>query len=420
MNNWSSSVDTRFDSKSAPTSFPERIDIVDILRGFALIGVIVANFQSMISWDDPSGTVNAATVWFLENLVSGKFYRLFAFLFGLGFALQMARLESRGVRFVPLYVRRLMILGLIGIAHGILFWPNDILALFAQFGLLLLLMRRVSNKSIAIIAIACLLAPHAYYYASTGFADFRQAKPAAIQEQESAERTKSRDARDAETHRIRSTGTYREVVDWNTSNFMRWHTDVQGQFAILSEEFLMFLLGLFAGRRRLFEYLGKSAPYFRKVMWWSLLIGVATHAIAPALYDIESHPVHGHLATTARLIVAEIEPAALALFYATAVTLLIRRFKFAPRLKPVAALGRMALTNYLLLSIVVTTLFYNYGLGLYEEVTALTGVALAIVAFVLMILTSSWWLGRFRFGPAEWMWRSLTYGKFLPIRSSVQ
>jgi uncharacterized protein len=170
----------------------------------------------------------------------------------------------------------------------------------------------------------------------------------------------------------------------------------------------------------LFENLGKSAPYFRKVMWWSLLIGVATHAIAPALYDIKSHPVHGHLATTARLIVADIEPAALALFYATAVTLQIKRFKFEPRLKPVATLGRMALTNYLLLSIVVTTLFYNYGMGLYEEVTALTGVALAIVAFVLMMLTSSWWLGRFRFGPAEWMWRSLTYGKFLPIRSPVQ
>ncbi len=206
-------MDTRFDSKSAPTSFRERIDIVDILRGFALIGVIVANFQHMISWDYPSGTVDAATVWFLENLVSGKFYRLFAFLFGLGFALQMARLESRGVRFVPLYVRRLMILGLIGIAHGILFWPEDILALFAQFGLLLLLMRRVSNRSIAIIAIACLLAPHAYYYASTGFADFRQGKPAAVQEQEAAERTKRREAREAETHRIRSEGTYREVVD---------------------------------------------------------------------------------------------------------------------------------------------------------------------------------------------------------------
>ncbi len=411
-------MDTRFDSKSAPTSFRERIDIVDILRGFALIGVIVANFQSMISWDYLSGTVDAATVWFLENLVSGKFYRLFAFLFGLGFALQMARLESRGIRFVPLYVRRLMILGLIGIAHGILFLPNDILALFAQFGLLLLLMRRVSNRSIAIIAIACLLAPHAYYYASTGFADFRQPNPVAVQEQEAAERTKRQEAREAETHRIRSEGTYREVVDWNTSNFMRWHTNVQGQFDILSEEFLMFLLGLFAGRRRLFENLGKSAPYFRKVMWWSLLIGVATHAIAPALYDIELHPVHGHLATTARLIVADIEPAALALFYATAVTLLIRRFKFVPRLKPVAALGRMALTNYLLLSIIVTTLFYNYGMGLYEEVTALTGMALAIVAIALMMLTSSWWLGRFRFGPAEWTWRSLTYGKFLPIRSS--
>ena len=119
-----------------------------MLRGFALIGVILANFQSMISWDDPAGAGNTAAIWFLENLVSGRFYRLFAFLFGLGFALQMIRLESRGVRFVPLYIRRLLILGVIGIAHGILFWPNDILALFAQFGLLLLLVRHLSDRAI--------------------------------------------------------------------------------------------------------------------------------------------------------------------------------------------------------------------------------------------------------------------------------
>ena len=398
-----------FYSESAPTSPRERIAIVDVLRGFALFGVILANFQSMISWDNPAGTGDTAAVWFLENLVSGKFYRLFAFLFGLGFALQMARLESRGVRFVPLYVRRLVILGLIGIAHGILFWPSDILALFAQFGLLLLLIRRVSDRTLVVLAVICLLAPHAYYYASTGFPD-------SLETVQETHQVTGEEARKAETHRIRSEGSYAEVVAWNTANFIRWHTNIQGQFAILPEEFLMFLFGLYAGRRKLFEKTRENASLLRRVASWSLLVGILVHASVPLLRSLESHAIHGHFAETARFIVADIRPAAFALCYAALTTLMIWRFGLVERLRLLAALGRMALTNYLMLSIVVTTLFYDYGLGLYEEVTALPGVAYAIVASILMMLASSWWLTRFRFGPAEWLWRSLTYGERQPLR----
>lgn len=396
---------------SAPTSQDERVAIVDVLRGLALIGVILANFQGMISWDNPAGIVDPAAIWFLENVVSGKFFRLFAFMFGLGFALQMARLEARGIRFVPLYFRRLLILGLIGVAHGILFWPNDILALFAQFGLLLLLIRRVSNRALAIIAFAALFAPHAYYYASTGFADFQETAQESELSADEAERNRILEEREAETHRVRSEGSYAEVVTWNTEYFIRWHTNIQGQFAILAEEFLMFLLGFFAGRRRLYEDKAENTSFLRKVIWWSLAAAIAAQAAMPVLRSLGEAPAHGHLADTARYILADVRPAALALFYAAAATLLLRRFQLTQRLKLIGALGRMALTNYILLSILVTTLFYDYGFGLYGDVTAATGVACATMATILMMVTSSWWLERFRFGPAEWLWRSLTYGK---------
>ena len=383
------------------------------------MGVILANFQGMISWDDLTGLADSAAIWFLENLISGKFFRLFAFLFGLGFALQMARLESRGIRFVPLYVRRLLILGLIGIAHGILLWPNDILALFAQFGLLLLLIRRVSDRTIIVIAFVSLIAPHAYYYASTGFTDFSESNQDLQQSTEETKRTKIEEAREAETHRVRSEGSYAEVVAWNTAYFVRWHTNAQGQFAILAEEFLMFLLGFLAGRRRLYEDTADNASFLRTTMWTALFIGILALPVMSFFRGLEEHPVHGHLAETARLISYDLQPAALSIFYASAVILLIRRFELEARLTPIAALGRMALTNYILLSIIVTTLFYNYGLGFYENVSASGGLALSCVAAAFMMIASAWWMEHFRFGPVEWLWRSLTYGSRQPmIRSN--
>ena len=115
----------------------------------------------------------------------------------------------------------------------------------------------------------------------------------------------------------------------------------------------------------------------------------------------------------------DIDSAAFALFYASAVVLLVQRAGWKRLLKPVAALGRMALTNYLLQSIIITTVYFSYGFGLYGKVDLLAGVGLAVMTYIVQLLWSSWWLNRFRFGPAEWLWRSLTYGErqSLMIRS---
>ena len=412
-------------SAAAPTSPRERITTVDIVRGFALLGVVLVNWQGWISWENLDGMTNLSVVWLFETFVLGNFYRLFAFLFGLGFVLQMTRLESRGVRFAPLYLRRLAILFLFGLVHGILFmgW-NDILSIFAQYGVLLLLIRRMSNKSIFVMALVCLLASHTYYYVSTGFADFRKGEPMRELVQERQQRRMDGQARRAETARIRSQGSFREVVEWNAWLFSAryggwgWEPALKGQLKLLGEEGLMCLLGLYAGRRRVFENVRQARPFFRKAMWWALSLGVLGYLISMALSALQTPP-HGHLAYHAKLIVEDIDSAAFALFYASAVVLLVQRAGWKRLLKPVAAIGRMALTNYLLLSIIITTVFFSYGFGLDGKVDLLAGVGLAVMTYIVQLLWSSWWLNRFRFGPAEWLWRSLTYGErqSLVIRS---
>ena len=396
-------------ARSAPTGSRERIETVDILRGFALLGVVLANFQHLISWENLAGTSDGTVALLIEHLVGGKFYRLFAFLFGVGFALQMTRLESRGVRFVPLYMRRLGILFIIGIVHGILFWPNDILALFAQFGLLLLLIRRASNRSLFIIAVGCLFASNIYYYLSTDFADFRQV---VIEQQDGPgdeQRAQEDAARNAETERVRSQGDFPEIVAWNAAYFWDWHTDIRAQLAILGEEFLMFICGIYAVRCRVFERPDEAGPFIRRVMLWSLGVALASYPVIETLSSGTSHPVYGHLAISARVVMRDIQPAALSLFYASALTLLLYRTAWKRRLWPLARFGRMALTHYLALSVIVTTIFFGYGFGLYGKVGVTTGVGISIVTGMLMILFSTWWMDRYRFGPVEWVWRSLTY-----------
>jgi uncharacterized protein len=116
------------------------------------------------------------------------------------------------------------------------------------------------------------------------------------------------------------------------------------------------------------------------------------------------------------LILDNIGYGATAIFYASAVTLLLQRDGWQQRLKPVAALGRMALTNYLLISITVSTALYSYGFGLYDSINIVGGFLLALSIYTTQLILSTWWLKRYRYGPAEWLWRSLTYGKWQSFR----
>lgn len=399
-----------------PTTRRERIGSLDIVRGFALLGVFLINWQQTIDWAGLEGTLDGSAVWFLQSMIAGKFYRLFAFLFGVGFVIQIRRFEARGAPAQRIYLRRVAVLFLFGMAHGLLLWPNDVLALYAQLGVLLLLLRRLSNRWLITVGMACLFAAPVNYYVTTGFADFRgDAEQIEYLAPLSAEeRNAELEVRDG----VRSEGGYPEFVVWTSAYFLDWQTNRHVRMMMMREEFLMFLLGLYAGRCRLFGRAGEKRSRLRWAILGSFGVGLASYLMAGSVTELAIHPAHGHLAVSVRGALRAVQRAAFALLYGLTVLYLVERFDLRQRLRWISSLGRTALTNYLLLSVLVVLTFYDFGLDLYGRVSVVGGIGMAVASYVGLAATSSWWLARFHFGPTEWVWRSLTYGQLQPMRRS--
>ncbi len=183
--------------------------------------------------------------------------------------------------------------------------------------------------------------------------------------------------------------------------------------------FALFLVGLYAGRRQIFETLPANLPLVRQVMWWGLGLGLAGQAVCFVSEKLPN-PAWPFFTRQVGSVLEPFADAALSFCYATAVVLLAQHTGWRKFLAPLAAPGRMALTNYLLQSVALAILCPRYALGLFEQVQPAQAWGVAVVIFGLQLLISLWWLKRFRFGPAEWLWRTLTYGKLQPMRLATK
>ncbi|HXH50125.1 MAG TPA: DUF418 domain-containing protein [Terriglobia bacterium] len=415
MNNSEPDNPTR--TLSSPTPPSERNPVIDILRGFALFGILLVNFPG--SEAARAGGVDDAVGKLLSLFVSGKFYTTFSFLFGLGFALQLIRAQSRGQLIVPVYIKRMLVLFLIGLAHAILIWEGDVLMVYAVMGLFLVPFR---NRSARVLLPAVALVLAAQFFLS--FSDHpyfvrdlvpRVVNPEVEQESELQKAIASNEIRDAwrRVWAADKSGTYLEAV---AARFNAWKLSSRFMFRyIWLTSFAMFLLGMLAGRYRLIRYPLARSDLIKRVIWiacpiW-LVLGIfttyGTQVLGPLYYRF-----HWRFTFLAWIL----QGPAGSLFYISTILFILTRLPgWIARLAPLAAVGRMALTNYLLQSIVGTILYYNYGLNLQTKLGYFPGLLLAMIVFALQILLSTWWLKRFRFGPMEWLWRSLTYGRFQPF-----
>jgi uncharacterized protein len=399
----------------APVQQAERIQIVDILRGFALFGILLVNmaifsqpFQAILFPADPDMPwYDWAATWLIHFLGEGKFYAMFSLLFGLGMILLMERIEARGRRFVPFYMRRLLALLLIGLVHAFLIWPGDILIIYALLGFPLLLFRKARPRTLMIWAVILIAIPLIFMAAATGLVALGGMTPegAAMIEQSFAA-TKAGYAADGNFLEI----TAQRAYDYASMGLISFF--VLG-FNILA----MFLVGVWFGKRRIFADLDAHRPFLRKLLVWGLTVGLIGNAIyATLIMGIPRYDASIELlvATVAQGIGAPL----LMLGYVAAICLLALRPAWGRRLAVLAPVGQMALTNYLLESILATTIFYGYGLALFGQVGAAGGIVLTVAIYLLLIPFSHWWMRRFRYGPAEWLWRSLTYWKLQPMKRS--
>ncbi|MGH3118432.1 MAG: DUF418 domain-containing protein [Gaiellales bacterium] len=360
------------------------------MRGFALFGVLLA-YTLWNLGGPPEETYSQADRILnsvLSALIDGKFYTLFACLFGLGFAIQLKRAADRGVSIVPVYCRRLLALLLIGLAHALLLRNGDILVPYAVLGFCLLPLRNVSNQSLLAVAVLSLLYPDVArgVWQLTGL---------------------PLPQRPAETAGLSYLAeNYAWVRYWYASAVFSW-----------PDALPLFLFGLYIGRRDVLENIAAD----RRGLWRALMAGLVIAALAYVGRDLlikawSNGPNTPYLfgERGALRFLWTVHAWGLAAFYASSLLLLCQRSAGRRWLAPLGAVGRMSLTNYLLQAVLVVPVCIAFDL--FDRVTPSLGILLGLAVWSVQVPMSVWWLRHFRFGPAEWIWRSLTYGHPQPMR----
>lgn len=392
---------------TGPTTERQRHVILDALRGLALMGIALANFPEFALWTFLSSEQQAAMptayideiVRFLQYLVvDGKFYSIFSILFGIGFSLIM---ERHGLR---LFVRRMLILVIIGFLHLMFIWSGDILLLYAVGGLLLTLMIGLSDKSLFILALSLIMIPVGLD-ALIEFGGFDFPEPF-----------------------YQAWWNKAEALGINEANFASWLRDANsyGQmFAFLIQgayerlwEFVeghrlpkvvgLFILGYLASKHRLYARL-QDLPLW-KALYWSVSIGLPT-SLLYAWSATSGHP-WGH---TVHSLLYAVSVIPLAIVFIIGICLLYLQSPKSVVFRWLAAPGRMALSCYISHSLIGVLLFYGLGFGLGTSLGLVYIELIALVVFFIQIIVCRIWLNYFRFGPLEWLWRMLTYGRYFPI-----
>jgi uncharacterized protein len=415
-------------AEARPVDDADRLVLLDALRGFALCGVFVSNtymwfsgrflltraqiesFLAQASLGDLVATRGAAF------LVFGKFITIFSFLFGLGFAVQLGRAEQRGASIVPLYLRRVGVLLAIGLVHGWLLWFGDILSTYAVLGFsLLLLFRKRSDKTlliwsaILIFVVPLLIENLPRLKELFGAAADAEAAAKALREE--------REAVKAQVLAGFQSSSYFDLV---RANALFYKGFLQGVFMTMPAVLGRFLLGLVAGRHRIFHEPSKHLPLLRKVLLWGLILGIIGNGSSTVMSILFTkkilNPDTLPWLPIAMWPIRQLGELGLAAFYVTGITLLFQRSTWQRVFSVLAPVGRMALSNYLSQTVLSLFIWYGIGLGLTTTFGPKVTITLPLGIFAIQIVLSHLWLSRFRFGPAEWVWRSLTYGKAQPLR----
>jgi uncharacterized protein len=406
-----------------PVFLHERIDLMDVVRGFALFGVLLSNLvwitTDMVLTDArllqlPTAPLDRIVKPVVEFFVVHKFYTLFSFLFGLGFAVQLSRAEERRYNVVAVYARRVAILAVIGLVHVAFVWYGDILLVYAIGGFGLLAVRHWNTRLLVTLALALAL-----------FARATVDVPPRGARTPGGPQGDARITANAEKERMLAIfeGTSYQAIARENAALFYGDIVVRGVgLFLLPQVFARFLFGLCAGRRNWARRTAELRPTLRRLLPWAIGVGVVGNGAAMIIEQLQDRNVLGRDSFWV-LAAAPVEEAgvlALAFVYLAVLVLLFHRSAtWRQRLGYLAPVGRMALTNYLTQSVLYLVLFTGVGFGLYGAVGPAWCVALAVIIFASQTAFSAWWLARYRFGPAEWVWRTLTYGQLQPMRISV-
>ncbi len=399
-----------------PTSSSERIQALDFLRGFAILGILIINIQSFampgaaylnpMAYGDMSGANR--WVWLLSHIFGDqKFMTIFSILYGAGIVLVTQSAEEKSGRSAGLHYRRTFWLLIIGLLHAHIIWYGDILVPYALCALFAYLFRKAKPVKLMIVG-TVLIAVHTVIYVMAGLSMDYWPPESIIALRESW----IPDTITIQNEIAAITGTYAEQLSKNSSSAIFMET---GVFLFL---FLWRAGGLMLVGMALYKWgvltAGRSSGFYRRglIIGWAIgfslvIYGVyrnfqANFALEYSMYLGSQFNYWGS--------------AFVSFGYICGIMLIARSNALGWLKDRLAAVGQMALTNYIAQSILCTLVFYGIGFGLFGRLERKEQLIAVVAVWILQVIWSGPWLHRFRFGPLEWMWRSLTYMKMQPFR----
>lgn len=429
-------------AEPSPVTAIERINSIDMLRGIAVAGILVMNIYAFAmpftAYMNPlvyGGTewYNLGT-WFVTHILfDQKFLPIFSMLYGAGLVMMADRAAKREVKFGGIWYRRNFWLLLIGAAHGYLLWFGDILFHYALMGMLIYLFRNLRPRNL--ILIACVILPVALLSTYGGGAYMQKLQKQsgeiiALQDageeltEEQREILEDWEAmsifwgppeemvqKDLEGYRK----SYSEIVAYRAPAVIMMQTQATFGFILWRVGGLMLLgmalmkLGILSGKR--------DKGFYRKLLLTAYAIGLPI--VLFSAYDLDAHQWEPQYMFQLGGMANYVGSIFVSLGHVSLFMLIIKSGVAHALMNRFAALGRMALTNYLMHSVILTTVFYGYGFGLYGTVPRALQMLFVLAVIGFQLWFSPAWLRRYRFGPVEWLWRSLTYWQCQPMRRST-
>lgn len=403
---------------ATPVADAERLPVMDALRGFALLGIFLMNIefftrplQFYAAGVSPAEGLDHLLGLAIYVFVQGKFWVLFALLFGMGFALMRQRAVAAGRPFAAMYLRRTVLLGLFGGLHILFFWVGDILLAYSIAALLLLACMALRGTAAWVVG-TLLYVAMAGFWLLGGLMLLAMPDAAMVSVREQMAAMVEAGLRAAAVYRD---GGFLEITRQRLDDFHQLFTG-----AVVFQ--IPMMLGVFLIGRWLVDT-GKLADplahrgFFSALAVGGLLLGGVGIGASLSLgirFDLIEDVAESTMATA--LMALGSLPMALAYL---ALFAMLAAGPMRRSLALLAPAGRMALTHYLLQSVICSFIFYGYGLGLYGELERTAQVGIVLVVFAAQVAFSHWWLARFRFGPMEWLWRAGTYLQRPPFRRQV-
>lgn len=395
-------------------SISARIKVLDVLRGFALGGILIINAMSILAvkGSTPAFTIEIPTAErILQDsilfFVESKFFTLFSLLFGIGFAIQIQSATRQGAKFIPRISRRMAALLIFGLAHILLLWDGDILVIYSVTGTLLIFFRNVRLPAMKRWIVGLLAIPALIVFVIFVATLVLRLSPSSAESLRSSDLSIAQSFADTSaTQRLLDAG-FLEGVHERIATYLNLLPLLLSRIPTV---LAMFLLGLYLGRGAFMQDLENRKGSLRKIRNRSLALGFGLMLLIVLATK--------YLPTTSSLI-AIIEDQYLAgpilcLGYASTLTLEYLKNPNRKIFSGFAIVGRMALTNYILQSLMLAALSYGWGFGLALQLNGFQVLLISIFLYFAQILFSYQWLRRFNFGPLEWIWRCVTYWKWIP------